>query len=260
MGAWGPGIFSDDDACDIREDVRDFVADGLSPPEIERRILDEYAPPGTDAYRAAVARIAIALRLHKFGRLDAGIRDRAIAVIDDGSAVGEWFGHGEERKRRAALQKAREQLLSPQPPAKKVSKPRVLECPWDAGDLVSYQLQSGALLVFVVRAVHDDKGGTYPTIELIWSGKKLPTDDILLTAPLIRARREWVLTFNKNYPPDKPVSDMLSDICLLWIPNKTPARFRSLGLRRDVQPRLATGNAVLFKKFDAYLEEVFGLS
>jgi hypothetical protein len=259
MGAWGPGIFSDDDACDIREDVRDLVADGLSSAEIERRVMDEYAPPGTEPYRTAVARIAVALRLHGYGRLDGTIRDGAIAAIDDGSAMGEWLGHREERKRLKALNEVRERLLSPQPPAKKVRKPTVYEWPWPAGEIVAYELPSGTQFVFVVRTVHKDKGGTYATIVPIWAGEEVPDSSVLLNASVLSVRPEWVATFNKKIQPGDPYWPILSEICLLALPNKTPQRFRSLGVNRVMQPRLTSGNAVHYRNFDAYIEEKFGL-
>lgn len=42
MGAWGTGLFQDDTACDIREDYKDHLGNGLSGPEAVARILAEY--------------------------------------------------------------------------------------------------------------------------------------------------------------------------------------------------------------------------
>ena len=42
MGAWGTGIFQDDTACDIRDDYKDHLGNGLSGSEATERILSEY--------------------------------------------------------------------------------------------------------------------------------------------------------------------------------------------------------------------------
>jgi hypothetical protein len=258
MGAWGPGIFSDDDASDIRGDVRDLIADGVPSSEIAERISRNYG--GAGPYADAVVRIATALTLHRFGRLEQEIRDKAIAAIDDGSALGEWEGHRDERKRRTALQHAREQLLSPQPAPKKVRKRSVCECPWVAGDVVAYELASGRKLVFVVRHVKTDKGGSYPSITPIWAGDELPVAAELAEAAPLPVRREWVDTFAPNFSSDNPYYSRFSNIRLLGIPNKTPARFRPLGEGLLMDRLLTSGNCISFKTFDAYLEDVFGLS
>ena len=41
MGTWGTGIFSDDNAADLRDDYRDFIGDGLSSREATDRLLAE---------------------------------------------------------------------------------------------------------------------------------------------------------------------------------------------------------------------------
>jgi hypothetical protein len=42
MGAWGTGVFSDDNAADLSDDYRDFIGDGLSGPEATDRLLAEW--------------------------------------------------------------------------------------------------------------------------------------------------------------------------------------------------------------------------
>ena len=38
MGAWGTSLFADDNACDLREDYRDLIGDGLNGPEATDRL------------------------------------------------------------------------------------------------------------------------------------------------------------------------------------------------------------------------------
>lgn len=42
MGTWGPAIFSNDTAPDVREDFRDLVATGATPAQATEQILAEY--------------------------------------------------------------------------------------------------------------------------------------------------------------------------------------------------------------------------
>ena len=42
MGVWGPALFSDDTACDVRSSYRELIEDGLEDDEAQRRVLTEY--------------------------------------------------------------------------------------------------------------------------------------------------------------------------------------------------------------------------
>lgn len=48
MGAWGPAIFSDDTACDIRSDYRELLEDGVDDAEATQRVISEYQHLGDD--------------------------------------------------------------------------------------------------------------------------------------------------------------------------------------------------------------------
>jgi hypothetical protein len=42
MGSWGPGIFSDDVASDVRDDWREAIAEGLSPEDATDRLVGNH--------------------------------------------------------------------------------------------------------------------------------------------------------------------------------------------------------------------------
>src|SRR5712692_10585305 len=44
MGVWGPAVFSDDLAADLRAEYRMMIGDGLSGPEATDRLLKEWMP------------------------------------------------------------------------------------------------------------------------------------------------------------------------------------------------------------------------
>lgn len=85
MGAWGPAIFSDDLACDIRGDYRELLEDGVSDEEASARVIEAYTHLDQD--EAQVLWLALAAAQAALGRLDDSIRDRALAVIDEGTGL-----------------------------------------------------------------------------------------------------------------------------------------------------------------------------
>ena len=60
MGAWGTGLFLDDTARDIRDDLKDHLGNGLSGPEATALILVEYKSSLADPHEAGVVWLALA--------------------------------------------------------------------------------------------------------------------------------------------------------------------------------------------------------
>lgn len=76
MGAWGPAIFSDDTACDIRSDYRELLEDGVDDAEATRRVISEYQHLGDD--EAHVLWLALAAAQSALGRLDDSVKSEAL--------------------------------------------------------------------------------------------------------------------------------------------------------------------------------------
>ena len=60
MGVWGTGIFQDDTACDIRDNYRDYLGEGLSGPAATARILREFIGSDSDSGDSGVVWLALA--------------------------------------------------------------------------------------------------------------------------------------------------------------------------------------------------------
>ena len=71
MGAWGPAIFSDDTACDIRSDYRELLEDGVGDAEATRRVIADYQHLDQD--EAHVLWLALAAAQAALGRLDEAV-------------------------------------------------------------------------------------------------------------------------------------------------------------------------------------------
>src|SRR4051812_11257563 len=122
MGTWGPGIFADDYAADLRGEFRDLIGQKMPPADATQRLIAEYQPDD-DPDDGPVFWLALAAIQWQLGRLEDSVRARALDVIASGVNLRRWEQEAtpsDVRKRRAALEKLREQLLGPFPPPKRV--------------------------------------------------------------------------------------------------------------------------------------------
>ena len=262
MGAWGPAIFSDDTASDLREDYRDAIAAGLAPAAATDKIVAQYSPRADDPAYAASVWLALAVTQWSLGRLEERVRDAALAAIDDGSAVTAWLGSKAEARRRQILADTRAKLLSPQPEPRPVRRNLPCTFDWEPGELVAYRTLSGAEIILQIQQLHTDKGGVYPSLEVLdWRGPRLPAAEVIDALPFARATPAYLASLHRSFSAPDRVLD-LSRIMLLGLKaNTQKGRFRALDRRRPPPeqrwPR--SGNAVLLKNFDDYLSRVFGL-
>jgi hypothetical protein len=245
MGAWGTGIFQDDTACDIRDQYKDLLGEGLSPQLAKARILESYASSFADQDESGVAWLALAAVQSKTGRLDADTLGHALRVIDSGSDLLRWSGNPKDlAKRKIALNGLRVQLTAPQPPEKKVAKRILCECRWHVGDLFSFQLLSGRLIVFRVIGHHTDKGGTYPVCELLdWIGSVIPSESELSGLEVKRSRKDFKHT--------------VTQMMLVGLKRKWATRVADIPLKLKPTQKRERCSVVHFKFLDKFLREWF---
>lgn len=176
MGTWGPGIFSDDLACDLRDEYRDLLGDGLSGEEATERLLQEWRTELDDPDVGPVFWLALAATQWRAGRLEERVKSEALRIISDGSDLRRWgSGPSPRKKRQAALAKLRSKLESAQPAPRRIPKRFVNSCEWEVGEVIALRLLSGRLVLFRVIAIHSDYGGTRPVCEFLdWIGDEIP--------------------------------------------------------------------------------------
>lgn len=200
MGAWGPAIFSDDTACDIRDDYKQEVANDVEGPEATRIVLAKFANQLNDPDDGPVIWLALAATQWKLGRLEDEVKAKALDIIDTGAGLDLWEEQGSELldKRKAALQKLRDQLVSPQPPLKKVKKPFCPPIYLDikAGDAISYQMQSGEYVIFrCIKYKIDRLYGAFPRFDLVdWIGLTIPSPSKISKMPSAREQEQTRIT------------------------------------------------------------------
>jgi hypothetical protein len=116
VGTWGVGIFSDDQACDIRDLYIDGLGNGTTDAELTHALLGgTEIPRDSDDYPVSV--LALAATQWQYGRLQEEVKSRALEVIDNGTDLVRWEG-SDIGRRRAVLAALRRKLLSPLPPAR----------------------------------------------------------------------------------------------------------------------------------------------
>ena len=192
MGAWGPAIFSDDFACDVRDAYVKEIILGKTSEEATALIKAKLLPPadvGMD--EIPVFWIALAITQWKKGRLLPEVRDEALTCIDSGVDLLRWASEPEKviRKRKDALEKAKQTLLSPMPPAKKIPMPSWMkDDPWQLGDLISYKITREDLeytkyigkyvVLRIAEARPLQSGGPKSNLYAVyqWYGDSIPTD------------------------------------------------------------------------------------
>jgi hypothetical protein len=199
LGTWGTGLFSDDEACDIRDHYRQLLEDGVEDGAATRLTLDKFRQYLEEPH--SVAPIALAISQSKLGRLEPDVRDRAIAIIDAGADLALWEQENPKQlaKRRAVLERARAELTGPQPARRRLRPPKRVLSGLAAGDVLAFALPGRLALLRVVR-VHAHRRGETPVLEeLDFDGAEVPTHDAL---ERLGPRATDPLTFKHPVSPD----------------------------------------------------------
>lgn len=144
MGAWGPKLYQDD----IAEEVRDYYKDQLHREKTGKEITQELMAQNEDIISdpddAPVFWFALADTQWNLGRLEEEVKKRALDHIHDGYDLSRWKAEDcqEAKIREKVLRELEEKLLSLQPAEKKISQYKLYHCDWKFGDVYAYPLNS----------------------------------------------------------------------------------------------------------------------
>ncbi|WP_232667474.1 hypothetical protein [Pseudonocardia sp. TRM90224] len=186
MGADGPGLFSDDTACDVRDAYPDAVADGASAEAARDLVLTAFAEALDDPDEVAVFWLALAHTQSKLGRLDDQTLRTALAILDSGADVDRWRAVGEKaaRARSAALDRVRQQLVGPQPAPRRVRRPARPVSSLSEGEVLGYRARSGRIFLVRVAAMIDTAAQRSPLIRILdYAERALPSPEGLAAIP-----------------------------------------------------------------------------
>jgi hypothetical protein len=182
MGAWGTAIFSDDTACDIRDEWRDAILEGLGAEEATARLIASFDGWLNENASRRLFWMALAAAQMETGRLLPDVRDRALKIIDSGGDIDRWHEDGDEslaKQRARVLERLAAKLRGPQPKPKRLRRPVALLVPLDVGDVVLVRARDDEernVLVLVVAQHRETRNEIDPVVvPLDWIGERLPT-------------------------------------------------------------------------------------
>jgi hypothetical protein len=163
VGAWGPGVYQNDDALDLRDRWRALRSVGFDAGDVGRRLVDEMGL-GDDPDHAA-SWLALADLLWSAGRLAGDVRKRALRITRDGVDLQRWDG-GQRPARARVLAKFDERLRSRMPPPRP-ARPRH-PCDWRPGERIAWRMvDGGTALLRVVGFDPKWGGGGSPIVEVV---------------------------------------------------------------------------------------------
>jgi hypothetical protein len=158
MGSWGPALYSDDLAADLRGDFRDAAGEGLAAEAILDRLVQKYGSEVADPDAGPTFWLVVADMGWKLGRLDARARSAAMAVIESGGDLDRWQTGATRRKRAAVLDRLREQLLRPPPNPKRIGRRVAATTDWRVGEVFALRLRSARLTLLRVVVTRRKQG------------------------------------------------------------------------------------------------------
>lgn len=181
VGAWGPAVFSDDVARDVRDRYREHLEDQMADDEAEATILREFAGHLGDVDDGPVVWLALAATESKLGRLSAVVQSKALAIIDHGPDSSVWLEAPARvaAKRVEALAKLRAQVDGVQPPRHTVRKPKQQTTGLTVGDVLALPAGRSVVVVRVAQLIVDRRFACPLISVLDYAGPETPSGEQL---------------------------------------------------------------------------------
>lgn len=143
MGAWGTSFYSDDFACDVRDDYVDKLKCGKTNEEATRELIDENQDIYENAKEEAIFWLALADTQWNYGRLLPEVKNRAMLFLDADVLSKRWPEFSQNSETVSFIHELTKKLNSKQPALKKIKKQRLYKCKWQLGDVFAYRFSSG---------------------------------------------------------------------------------------------------------------------
>jgi len=140
MGTWGIGLYSNDEALDIRDSMREMASYGWKTEDMIRQIIQEYELEKIDSTTSNMW-LAFADTAWRQGRMTETLKETAISIIDQGIDMENWqdVSPSDQRKRMLTLEKLKDRLQTPQRSKPvKYAKMRIYDFPWKAGEVYAF--------------------------------------------------------------------------------------------------------------------------
>lgn len=144
MASWGPKLYQDDIAVEVKEYFKDQLKRGKSNEEVTNELIQQYQDSISDDDDAPIFWFALADTQWDLGRLLPFVKEKALKWLSDGSDLIRWESENpkEAKLRKKVLENLQQKLHSPMPSEKKMSQYKLYKCEWNKGDVFAYRLES----------------------------------------------------------------------------------------------------------------------
>lgn len=146
MASWGPKLYQDDIAEDVRDYYKDQLKRGKTNEGVTKELIEGNQDIVLDEDEAPVFWFALADTQWNLGRLLPFVKEKALEYLKSGSNLERWqkeaINQREFKVREKVLRELEQKLISPVPPEKKISQYKLYKCEWNIGDIFAYKLES----------------------------------------------------------------------------------------------------------------------
>lgn len=272
MGAWGPGLYHDDVAEDVKTEYLKLLKTGKSNKEATEKLLEDNQSIINDSDEASVFWFALADTQWKLGRLIPSVKDKALFYLKTGDDLKKWekVNNTKYKDRKNVLEKLETRLNSSMPSLRKVPVYKYYKCNWNIGDTYAYRLESDHAQkhnlyghYLIVHKINDfqwikgDDFDLYPVVYTKITRKpELPktTEDINNDSDFVRYVRSPIYNMFKY----KSIFNTMSSKTLrklVFIGNHTLERPKDEFIERDFGLPIEMKKLIYFEKekIDMYL-------
>lgn len=146
MATWGPKIYQDDIAEDVRNYYKDQLKRGKTNEEVTKELIDSNQDIISDIDDAPVFWFALADTQWELGRLLPFVKQKALEYLQKGTNLERWKAESSTQKeikiREEVLNELEQKLNSEMPKEKKMTQYKLYKCEWKTGDIFAYRLES----------------------------------------------------------------------------------------------------------------------
>lgn len=111
MGVWGPDIFDDDFALDVKGDYEDMLDSGLSHEVATKTLVERYQDALEDSEESGVFWLVLAAIQLEHDALLRDVKNNAFDVINSDRDLLRWQDSPDADRRKQILEQLKNQLL-----------------------------------------------------------------------------------------------------------------------------------------------------
>lgn len=181
MGAWGPGLYQDDVAEDVKTEYVNLLRIGKTNQEATEKLIEDNRMIINDFDDAPIFWFALADTQWKLGRLLPYVKDKALMYLTKEDDLKKWDNGNKTsyKYRKKVLEELIQRLNSPMPALKKISLYKYFKCSWNVGDTYAFRLESEHsklnnlfghyLIIHKIDEYHWKKGNEFDTFPIVYT-------------------------------------------------------------------------------------------